>query len=155
MTQNEKINIWQNLNKYTKMTVNVSAWWKQCLEEKNFIIFSVPKNFGINSEFAASPRNTISLFSGIHIHLRNHLPLKNTEAWSRRSRPMISKCVSFYPLRPAHLCCFCVETWNTILWSCGRLTHNCTTVCKYTDTQHVQCILITSAVVHLHTIKHN
>jgi hypothetical protein len=137
------------------MTVNVSVWWEECPEGKKFIIFSVPKNFGINSEFVPNPSKTISFLSGIHIHLRNHIPLKNTEAWSRRSRPKIIKCVGFYPPRLAHLCCQCIETGNTILLSCGRLTYNFTSVCKYTDTQHAECILIISAVVHFHTIKHN
>lgn len=155
MTQKEKREIWQNRNKYIKMTVNVSVCWEICLEHKNFIIFSVPKDFDINSEFAPNPRKTISLLSGVHTQLRNHLPLKNTEAWSRSSTPKISKCVGVYPLRPAHLCCLCIGKGNTIFWSCGRLTYNCTTVCKYTDTQHVKFIVITWAVVHFHTIKHN
>jgi len=147
--------IWQNRNKYIKMTISVSVWWEICLEDKTFIIFTVPKNFGINSEFAPSPRKTISLLSGIHIQMRNNLPLKNTEVWNRHSRPKISKCVGVYPLCPAHLCCFCIGTGNTIFWSCGRLTYNCTTVCNYTDTQHVKFIVIIWAVVHFHTIKHN
>jgi hypothetical protein len=145
--------------RFSKIVTNVlklqSMWVGGMPRGKKVIIFSVPKNFGINLEFAPSPSKTINLLSGIHIQLRSHTPLKNTEAWSRRSRPKISKCVGFYPPRPANLCCQCIGTGNTILCSCGRLTYSFTSVCKYTDTQHVKCILITSAVVHFHTIKHN
>jgi hypothetical protein len=62
------------------MAVNVSVWWEDFLERKNVIIFRVSNNFGINSEFARSPRKTIRLLLGKNVYLRNQLPLKNTEA---------------------------------------------------------------------------